>query len=73
LLVSSAPPAILRVPQQRARQEGGHGGISNSESSNERTDLKIARAVCEAVEASDELIESVEATPEHDYGDGNGR
>lgn len=48
------------------RREGEVGTVYNVGSGDERTNLKVARAVCEAVGASEELIEFVEDRPGHD-------
>ncbi|WP_254831465.1 dTDP-glucose 4,6-dehydratase [Haloglomus salinum] len=48
------------------RRDGAAGEIYNIGSGDERTNIEVARAVCEAVGASDELIEFVEDRPGHD-------
>jgi len=48
------------------REEGTAGEIYNIGSGDERTNLEVARAVCEVVEASQNLIEFVEDRSGHD-------
>ena len=49
-----------------ARQEGSNGEVYNIGSGDEWANLEVARAVCDAVGASDDLIEFVEDRPGHD-------
>ncbi|MFT4921650.1 MAG: dTDP-glucose 4,6-dehydratase [Haloarculaceae archaeon] len=48
------------------RRNGKPGNIYNIGSGDERTNLTVAQAVCEAVDASEGLIEFVEDRPGHD-------
>jgi len=48
------------------RQEGSSGEVYNIGSGDEWTNLEVARAVCDAAGASDDLIEFVEDRPGHD-------
>jgi len=51
---------------ETVRREGGLGDIYNIGSGDEQTNLEIARAVCAAVDAPEDLIEFVEDRPGHD-------
>ena len=51
---------------ERARQRGDPGEIYNIGSGNERSNLEVARAVVDAVDASEDLVTFVEDRPGHD-------
>ncbi|WP_318270930.1 GDP-mannose 4,6-dehydratase [Halosegnis longus] len=51
---------------ETVRQDSETGEVHNIGSGDEQTKLKIARTVCAAVDASEDLVEFVEDSPGHD-------